>query len=55
MKDHPGVSRAEIVKEVTGHRDQIRKRVESFLNPEQLKKWDAEVVKAKDFLGQHMA
>ena len=55
MKDHPGITRADIVKEVAGQRDQIRQRVVNFLNPEQLKKWDSEIVKAKDFLGQHMA
>ena len=55
MKDHPGVTKADIVKEVAGQRDQIRQRVVNFLNPEQLKKWDTEIVKAKDFLGQHMA
>jgi transcription initiation factor TFIIIB Brf1 subunit/transcription initiation factor TFIIB len=55
MKDHPGVTKADIVKEVSGQRDQIRQRVVNFLNPEQLKKWDTEIVKAKDFLGQHMA
>lgn len=55
MKEHPGVTKADIVKEVTGQRDQIRQRVVNFLNPEQLKKWDTEIVKAKDFLGQHMA
>jgi periplasmic protein CpxP/Spy len=55
MKDHPSTTRADIIKEVSGHRDQIRQRVVNFLNPEQLKKWDTEIVKAKDFLGQHMA
>jgi periplasmic protein CpxP/Spy len=55
MKDHPGVTKADIIKEVSGQRDQIRQRVVNFLNPEQLKKWDNEIVKAKDFLGQHMA
>ena len=55
MKDHPGVTKADIVKEVSGQRDQIRQRVVNFLNPEQLKTWDTEIVKAKDFLGQHMA
>ena len=55
MKDHPGITRADIVKEVAGQRDQIRQRVVNFLNPDQLKKWDTEVSKAKDFLGQHMA
>jgi hypothetical protein len=30
-------------------------RVVSFLSPEQLKKWDDEKAKAKDFLGQKIA
>jgi hypothetical protein len=34
-----------------GQRDAIRAKVEAFLNPDQLKKWDAEVAKAKTFLG----
>ena len=55
MKDHPGISRSDIVKEVSGRRDEIRQRVVNFLSPDQLKKWDAEIIKAKDFLGQHMA
>lgn len=55
MKDHPGTTKADIVKEVSSHRDQIRQRVVNFLNPDQLKKWDTEIAKAKDFLGQHMA
>lgn len=52
---HPGATRADIVKEITNHRDQIRQRVVAFLTPEQLKKWDAEVAKAKQFLGQQIA
>ena len=55
MKDHPGITKADIVKEVSGHRDQIRQHVVNFLNPDQLKKWDSEVAKAKEFLGHHMA
>ena len=55
MKSHPGITKADIAKEVAGQRDQIRQGVVSFLNPDQLKKWDTEIVKAKDFLGQHMA
>src|ERR1700751_5008115 len=55
MKEHPGVTKADLVKEVVGHRDQIRQRVVNFLNRDQLKKWDGEMAKAKDFLGQHVA
>ena len=55
LKDHPNITRADIAKQVVSHRDQIRQRVVNFLNPEQLKKWDTEVAKAKESLGQHMA
>ena len=55
MKDHRGITKADIAKEVIGRRDKIRQRVVNFLNPEQLKTWDSEIVKAKDFLGQHLA
>jgi periplasmic protein CpxP/Spy len=55
LKDHPNVSKAAIAKELSSHRDQIRQRVVGFFNPDQLKMWDTEITKAKDFLGQHMA
>jgi hypothetical protein len=37
---------------VKAHRDEIRQRVVKFLTPEQLSKWDSEIAKAKEFLGQ---
>jgi hypothetical protein len=49
------VTKADIGKELMNHRQEIRQRVVSFLNTDQLKKWDTEIVKAKEFLGQHMA
>jgi hypothetical protein len=55
IHEHPNTTRADIVKQVAAHRDEIRQRVVNFLTPEQLKKWDAEVSKAKEFLGQQMA
>ena|SRR6201987_2161919 len=55
LKAHPNTTKEDIVKEIASHRDQIRQRVVNFLNPEQLKKWDADVAKAKEFLGQKMA
>jgi hypothetical protein len=55
MKDHPGTTRGDIAKELSAHRDQIRQRVVNFLTPDQLKMWDAEMSKAKQFLGQNMA
>ena len=52
---NPTATRAEIVKQVAANRDQLHQRLVNFLNPEQLKKWDAEVSKAKEFLGEQMA
>ena len=50
-KSHPNVTREDIIKAVGSHRTELRAAVERFLTPEQLKKWDAEVAKAKEFLG----
>ena len=55
LKDHPGITKTDIVKQVAGQRDQIRQRVTSFLTPDQMKMWDSEMSKAKEFLGQNMA
>jgi periplasmic protein CpxP/Spy len=55
LKEHPNVTKADVSKELLARRDQIRQRVVGFLDADQLKMWDAEIVKAKDFLGQHMA
>ena len=52
---NPNATRADIIKQVAANRDQLRQRLVNFLNPEQLKKWDAEVSKAKEFLGQQIA
>jgi len=54
-KSHPNVSRQDIVQALGSHRAELRQGLERFLTPEQLKKWDAEVGKAKEFLGHSMA
>jgi periplasmic protein CpxP/Spy len=54
MKSHPGTSRADIIAKVKEHRAEIRQRVVNFLSPDQLTKWDAEVAKAKEFLGHKL-
>jgi hypothetical protein len=54
LKDHPNVTKTEVVKELSTRREEIRQRVVKFLNPDQLKTWDTEIGKAKQFLGQHM-
>jgi periplasmic protein CpxP/Spy len=50
-KNNPDISKADIVAKVKEARGPLRERVEAFLTPEQLTKWDAEVAKAKAFLG----
>ena len=50
-QSHPNVTRDDIIKAVQSHRTELRAAVERFLTPEQLQKWDADVAKAKDFLG----
>jgi periplasmic protein CpxP/Spy len=55
LQQNPNTTKADIVAKVVANRDAIRQRVVSFLSPEQLKKWDDEKAKAKDFLGQKIA
>ena len=50
-KSHPDVTREDIIKAVVSHKAELRAGLERFLTPEQLKKWDAEAAKAKEFLG----
>jgi hypothetical protein len=48
------VTRADVIKKLAAERDQIREHVVKFLTPEQLTKWDAEIAKARTFLGHPM-
>ena len=48
---NPNISRADLVAKLKENRTAIRERVVKFLNPEQLTKWDAEVTRARTFLG----
>src|SRR5439155_23582779 len=54
-KSHPEVTRQDIIKAVGSRRAELREGLERFLTPEQLKKWDVEVAKAKEFLGHAAA
>jgi periplasmic protein CpxP/Spy len=54
LKAHPNTTKAEIVAKVKEHRGEIHERIAKFLNPEQLGKWDNEVAKAREFLGQRL-
>lgn len=48
---HPDISKADVMAKVKEARAPIRERLVAFLTPEQLTQWDAEVTKAKSFLG----
>jgi protein CpxP len=50
-KSNPDITKADVVQKLKGARAPLRERVVAFLTPEQLTKWDAEVSKAKAFLG----
>ena len=52
---HPDVTRADVIAKLVEVRSSLRERVVKFLTPEQLTKWDAEVAKAKAFLGHTLA
>src|SRR5690349_19527629 len=52
--NNPDVTRADVIAKLKEVRDSLRERVVNFFTPEQLAKWDAEVAKAKTFLGYTM-
>lgn len=54
-QQNPNATKEDLVKRINTNRTEIRERVKNFLSPEQLTKWDAEVGKAKEFLGQKVA
>jgi hypothetical protein len=52
---NPNASAQDMIKKVAENRSALRERLVNFLTPEQLSKWDTEVAKAKEFLGQKLA
>ena len=54
-QQNPNASPADLIKRVAENRAVIRQRIVSFLTPDQLSKWDSEVAKAREFLGQKIA
>jgi protein CpxP len=50
-KTHPDITKADVIEKLKSVRASARERVVKFLTPDQLAKWDAEVSKAKTFLG----
>ena len=54
-KQNANLSKEDIIQYIAKNRTAGREKIEKFLTPEQLKIWDAEVAKAKDFLSQRAA
>jgi len=54
-QQNPNATEQDLIRRVQDNRAALRQRVENFLTPEQLSKWDTEVAKAKEFLGQKLA
>ena len=54
-KQNPNVSKEDIAQYLSKNRAVGREKLEKFLTPDQLAKWDAEMAKAKDFLSQRAA
>lgn len=52
---NPNATPQDLIKQVAANRTTLRERLVKFLTPDQLTKWDAEMSKAKEFLGQKMA
>jgi Spy/CpxP family protein refolding chaperone len=48
---NPDLTRADVIAKLKSVRVTARERLVNFLTPEQLGKWDAEMAKAKTFLG----
>ena len=54
-RNNPNISKEDVANYIAKNRAAGREKLEKFLTPEQLKTWDAEVAKAKDFLSQRAA
>jgi len=54
-QQNPNATPSDLMKKVSENRAAIRQRIVSFLTPDQLSKWDSEVAKAREFLGQKIA
>jgi len=54
-QQNPNASQADVLKRLADNRAGLRQHVVDILTPDQLSKWDSEVAKAKDFLGQKLA
>jgi predicted HTH transcriptional regulator len=55
MQQNPNIAKRDLIEKITSIRSSVREQIVKFLTPQQLEKWDAEVAKAKEFLGQSIA
>ena len=53
-QQNPNLSPPEVTQRIKSMRGSLREQVVKFLTPEQLGKWDAELGKARDFLGHNI-
>ena len=53
-KENPNISKEDVAQYIAKNRSAGREKLEKFLTPEQLTKWDAEIAKAKDFLRREL-
>jgi periplasmic protein CpxP/Spy len=54
-QQNPNASKDDLTRHLATIRSAGREKLEKFLTPDQLTKWDAEMAKAKDFLGHRAA
>ena len=54
-QQNPNATQQDLVKKIQDNRAALRQRLENFLTPEQLNKWDTEVATVKEFLGHKFA
>ena len=54
-QQNPNIQRNDLLHKITSMRSSLRSEVVKFLTSQQLEKWDAEVAKAKEFLGHSTA
>jgi hypothetical protein len=53
-QQNPNATPDDILAKVRENKDALRKQLEGFLDPDQLKVWDDGIAKAKSFLGQDL-
>lgn len=55
VQKNPSIAKGALVEKVRTLRSSMREQVVKFLTPEQLARWDAEVARAKEFLGHSVS